>query len=739
MAKRTWLWILITFLVVVVVVVSVAPGMVVLIRFANSLRGTIIDSSRELARPPIVEPEERIAPDELGAADFLPDDVSVYLTMFELRFRAERVWSSNAVRHLRRQPQIEEVLEDIRDEFPWEELQDELDADPELQNLVDVLADAVSHECFIAAGADFPDVVGALQKVSFTNNIAAVAAAGLDMPTAPLIVDAVLEHREALYVPPVLVGFKLAEVAKARQAIDHWVHQAEWVHQVEETQVGRLETREIGGETFSVFELTGDDIPDDVKREMATAFLESGIPFAKGRELLEWLGGLRLVVAVGIRDDYLLFSVGSDIGLIERWGEGPSLAASATFEPLRTHAHSAPANISYQTEAVARAGTISPALFRDAFEKAAPLIARDDEALEGRIIADSAKVADALDDAMRPPMGHLSFSFERAGIESYKFEWPVEGSVLDPREPLSIIEHRTADPLIYTATRLKPIAGVYDLLATVAQLGAGYTEDFLKPVLPPDEAGLYAAAMEIVRPLSSELDAAIREDLIPATDATESMMALDGRGRLLMFDLPRLALAVRLPDVEQFKRGISRCADAINEAIDKARRDLQAPIPEEFAIPGPEERRVDGHTMYCWPLPGNQLGDDVSPCALFIDDVLVLSTSTRMAAETVPRQEPPEPAQVVELDRRAGNIARADLAALWDYLGAQADAGLRAAEADDDMSDREREEITVVHDVFTAILHSLGAVREFRSRTYRDGDRMVTHHWLHVEDIEGIE
>ncbi len=736
MAKQTWLWVLTVFLVV-----CALAGLLVLIGFADSLRRVILDSRGELARPPLVEREERVAPDELGSADFLPDDVSVYLAVFDLRPRAERVWDSNAVRHLRRQPQIQQGLDELRNAPFWGEVREELEADPELQNLFDVLADAASHELFVAAGADFTDVVRALQRISLVSNIAGIASA-LDAATEPLMVNTVLEHREDLRVPSVLAGFKLADVPKARQAIDHWVPK------IEEAPVGRLETREIGDDTFYVFELTGDDIPDDVKREMATDFLESGIPFAQGRALLEWLGGLRLVLAVGIRDGYLLLSVGSDIGLVERWGEAPSLAASATFEPLRTHAHSAPGDISYQSEDVTRAGTISPALLRDAFEKAAPLIAQADETLEERIIADIDNVAALLDDAMRPPMGQLAFSFERAGIESYKFEWPAEGSVLDPREPLSIIEHRTADPLIYTAARLKPISGVYDLLATVAQLGEGYLEDFLKPELSPEEAGFYAAAMEIVRPLFPELDAAIREDLIPAADATELMAVLDGRGRLPgipdlppgvdRFDLPRLALALRLHDVEQFKRGISRCADAINEAIDKARRDLQAPFPEEFAIPRPVQRQVHGHTMYYWPISGIELSADLTLCALFVDDVLVLSTSTLLAAETVPRQDPPPPVQV-ELDRPAGSVARADLLGLWNYLGAQADTLLELGKAQADRPDVEREEITVVHDVFTAVLHSLGAVREFRSRTYRDGGRMVTHHWLHVEDIEGIE
>lgn len=81
-----------------------------------------------------------------------------------------------------------------------------------------------------------------------------------------------------------------------------------------------IEQRQIGGGTFHVLRLATTMLPESVRDELDGGLVSLGMDQEAGTRFYRWFYGLRLALAVGLRDDYLMVSIGPDTRLLERLG-----------------------------------------------------------------------------------------------------------------------------------------------------------------------------------------------------------------------------------------------------------------------------------------------------------------------------------------------------------------------------------------------------------------------------------
>jgi len=691
-------------------------------------------------QPPSLPPGPawRRAVPELGAASLVPADVAAFSSVRRLGPRLQRIWRSNAVQSLVRLPVAQDVWGEVQADGTYRGMMSTIRNDPRLAQIFTVLGDAVSHEVFWCAGRDLPEFFHAWSEVNGAVQFLQLASLTSDDYEDPdrkvmaSLIDTVLKNKERLRVPSFLLGFKLTDKKAAQESLDTWLPK------LAEVPIGTFDSRTIGGDRFYVYELSGEDIP---RRALAALGEAPEVAAEQAEDLVAWIRSQRLTLALGIRGDYLIFSVGRDTSLLARWGAGPSLAESEAFEPLRRHYRRGLLDVSYVSAEMAAASEITGEDVRQTLTALGAAVP-DSWRLKRRLARDLDLLAKDIEEEIPKPVSTLAFSFENRGIETYSFR-PVSPPVhVDYSRPLSILAHRGRRPAVCAAYRpARRGTETYDKAVKWLTVAFGYFQDLALPEFDPSALQNYRKVMEIATPFLRAADRATREDLIPAVDGCQTMLVLDGGGKLTHLDdgtalpaavpLPRVGAAVGLNDPVRFQRAFERYAAAARKLIADLRREFPDILPPWLEIPTPETRPAAGGTLYSYRWPWN-LGQDVFPCALLTERVLLLSSSAAQAKEMAEPVPMPAPS-VIDPSRAAGGVFIVDCTKCWDAFGRLADAGFKLAQPG--LSPEKLEFAGKVKLHVDAVLRSLEAIRGYRSVTTRQGEHIVTHSWLHVEDI----
>jgi hypothetical protein len=297
---------------------------------------------------------------------------------------------------------------------------------------------------------------------------------------------------------------------------------------------------------------------------------------------------------------------------------------------------------------------------------------------------------------------------------------------------------------VTSARRDESQAGVYAVLVKWLVKAFGYFEDYAVPGFSPMERAEYAKVMGLARPFLASIDETTRTYFIPAVDAAQTLDVIDGGGRFSALPdgqvlqppvaLPRLGMALELKDSRAFVVAIERYVAAVRTLLDRIRVAYPSRIPPDFAIPSPQTKAVAGGTLYYYPLPWN-LGPDAFPCALLADDLLVLSTSSALADEMV-KIVPMPAAEVVDSARAACAAVTVDFDEGFRLLARLGNAVFQHMHGRGLIGHGDMQGAMMVKMHLDAVLRSARAFRGYRCVTCRVDGRVMTHSWLHVEDID---
>jgi len=279
------------------------------------------------------------------ALKFIPAEASIYQSMLRNREKLDIVLASRAWKTLMELPVVrmgwgfyQTKVENIPESGPAQfhaAMQD-----PQVQDLLKVLADMVSDEIFVYSDQSLVDFLELAQEVNgavrYGPAIGQLSgqAEGLDPEElqARLLMATLAENTESLRVPNLIFGFKVSDpqrvimqLAKLELIAGFAVGQLPGLK-------GSLKRTQVGPGEYLVLTLDGKMIPweevpvDEMKQlESRPGDLEKIISKIKEETF---------IVAIGLRDDFLLVSIGPSTDCLASLGSGPLLVDRVEMKPL---------------------------------------------------------------------------------------------------------------------------------------------------------------------------------------------------------------------------------------------------------------------------------------------------------------------------------------------------------------------------------------------------------------------
>lgn len=563
-----------------------------------------------------------------GSLDWIPQDASFYSAALRLGEQVEIIRKSRAWENLRSLPAVHDALEALgaaAQSSPGAAQLQALRENPEVQRALALLGEMFSQEAFVYAGPDMVDVVDLLQKSHAALNVAPLVAALEKAPEdgskeghegdvqSRIVLRTLAENADQIKVANLLFGFKVRNRDRAVEGVARWEGVMNLLTIAVPNLTGKIKRTTIAGTEYVTVTVDHEVIPWDKVREKLA---RKDVRKEDLDKIFARLEKLTLVVAVGVRKDYLLVLIGPSTDLLTRFNEKNSLDDLPAFRPYQKFADRRLTRVSYLNEAMAMRLMDNTRSFRlaiQAFDRALPE-ARLPDADKAEIRKDLGDLTKDLERVSPKPGAMTSFDFlmER-GIEGYTYTW---GSypMLVGGKPLEILGHVGGHPTLMGASRSKISAEDYDLLVKWFRVARRYFEKYAVPKMKEKEQSQYKEAVQKLGPLGDRFNDITRNLLIPSLDG-QIAVAIDAQLKIKQFlrrgpafdrEMPMAepALVVGLNNADQFRKAMGEYRKLFNEFV-AAVRQMQ-PDPEKMPkieIPEPKEIKTDAGTLYVFPLP----------------------------------------------------------------------------------------------------------------------------------------
>lgn len=698
-----------------------------------------------------------------ASLQWLPEDAAFYGATLRLGEQIEAIGRSKAWARLVELPAVQ---------VGWRQLRKQLDTPPdelrpvveffrkaEGQELAALAADLFSQEAFTYGGESFLDFVQVLTEVvgagRYGPAFARLTGQAGDEQRKDMqflfMLQALLENEERLRMPELLMGFRVRNTEGATRQIRRLEEllKAALADQPHKDLLGRVR---VAGVEYLTFTFDGKLVPWD-----KVPFQEVEEKPGQAEALVKKLKAMKLVVAVGVRDGYLLTALGGSTAFLERLGQGKPLAQRPELKPLARFAERRLTSITYISEALAARTATTPEDIDGFLEVGREAVQNADilEEQKKKIRKDLDALARDLKGLLTKPGASLAFSFlTERGHDSYTYDWSEQRG-LDGSKPLTLLQHVGGTPLVAVVSRSRYAPERYDLFVKWVKVAEGYVTDLLLPRLPPEVEKGYEQVMKVARPLLARWDSTTRQMLLPATADSQWAFVLDAKLTSKQWlaaappteqPLPILepALVWGISDAALLRKAFAAYRDILNDAL--ASLHEAVPTVPELQIPPPESRKAKHGTLYFYPVP-SQLGLDkrLVPMAGLSERVLALALS----AEHGERLLTPTPLAVqggplAQVQRPLAGAVRFDWAGMLDAASPWIELGLRqagpelvqqAADAGPEAAEAVGKDVDALLAQVRTVLAVLKVLRSYSSVTYVEDGATVTHGETVVRDL----
>jgi hypothetical protein len=594
-----------------------------------------------------------------GSVNFVPDDAAFYGAMLRNREQVDAVVHSKAWAKIQALPAVQTLWQKAHEELkkpggPMAQFM-QFYKQPENQELVALLADMGSQEVFFYGDQSW---VGFLELATKINQgmqfgpLAMMASGGaapgnMSKLQGQAVIKVLMENANLLRVPNLMIGFKITKADRAEAQLKRLEQLLKAVASHQPELKGRVKNTKVGEQTFLTLNLDGGMVPwdqihlDQVEQEAGQA-----------DELVKQLKQQKLVVAVGIREGYLLLSVGDSTAPIAKLGQAKALAARPELKPLAQFVNQRITGIDYISKALlARIGMSKKDI--DGLAKLGKqYLKKADLPADKRAQVDKDVDELARDIKMMiPELGaQVGFSFlTDRGQESYSYNYSQHLGT-DGSQVLSLLNHVGGKPLLAIVGRSTYRPENYQLLVKWVKKANAYAEDFVVANLQADQKDQYDQFAKIVHPIVQRLDETTSKLLLPAFKDGQSAFVLDAKIKSKQWVQPlptdkampmiEPAIVCGVSDEDSLKKAFAEYRDTINDAISKV-RELVPILPAELEIPAPETKKLEGGTMYYYPLPpivSAMIDEQLLPNAGLSKHVLVLSIAPKHTERLLLRQ-----------------------------------------------------------------------------------------------------
>jgi hypothetical protein len=592
-----------------------------------------------------------------NSLDWVPANVAVYSSRLRFKEQIDIVAASNAWQKFRSIPSVAQAWQmveaQVNDPNGPAAMALQLMQLPENQQLLQMLGDMFSEEVLVYGGPKVADCIELFQLINAAQQQGTLKAAraardgdveGSRGDQARAIVNALQENKELLKTPDFVMAFKLVDQQAAKTQLKRLEVLAQIVLQ-QSPIPDRFKREKIGDAEFLTLKLDGslipwDQVPWDQVEEEEGEF----------EELRETLEKLTLVISLGVRNDYLIFSIDESTDHLAKLGKGPALSGVKEFAPLDKFRDRKLVGLAYVSDAFAKKVQMNSADVDRMVEQVGGVldaVGVEDAELKDRIASDIEKVGDDLKKVLPKPGAVMGFSFiTPTGFEGYSYNW-TEHKMLDGSKPLPLANHLGGDPVLAVVSRSKHDPQTYDTLVKWLKVGNGYFEEFAIPQMGGDDREKVTKAMEIAKPLLARADKTTRERLVPALKDGQGAFVLDAQisSKQWHAEMPEsddslpmaeLALVMGVSDAKSFKQAMSEYKAIADDLVKKIREIDPKAIPADYQVPSPTSESTQGGTVYTYKLPADAgLDAQIAPSGGVSEDVAVFSTSPRLAARVL--------------------------------------------------------------------------------------------------------
>jgi hypothetical protein len=689
------------------------------------------------------------------ALKLVPADAAFYSAMMRNREQLEAIAGSNAWAKLREMPVVQMGLMFYNMQLSTPEsgpakLQAALE-NPETRKILDLLADMASDEMFVYGDQSCVEFLGMLQEVNGASRFGPLVMMLTDIPgddsrknpQATAIISALADQDE-LAVPNMVFGFRVKNAELAKEQLIKLETIANLVLESQEQTKGRFKKTKVGDHDYLVLTLDGGMIPWDEMPldELKKAEAEEG----QVDKIIAQLKEAKLVLALGLRGEYLLLSIGSSLECLEQFGQGESLINREEFKPLARFADRRLTSIGYVSKELNERLNSQKKDIDDLLEVAEtllPLAELDEEKTE-RIRKDLKAFAEDIKASIPVAGPALSFSFlcER-GIEGYQYNWG-ENKALDGSQPLGLLRHMGGNPILGLIGRGKTNPADYDTAVKWLRTGYGYFREFGLPLIQESEREKIESFLKEALPLLERLDKANREMLIPALADGQVALVLDAKFTSKQFHqeqpptekpMPMIepALVIGLSDAKLFNSALEEYWHVINGLIAALKNVEGTDIPDDFALPEPQSDVSSENTVYYYALPKDWGFDERIVPNLAISEKAAVISFTREHAARLLKPTPPAVGGLLEKpDRPLAAAGWLNWAALIDAATPWIDYALENIPGLADAGEDQRK--AVADQVHTA-LEVLKVMRSITGETYFEDNALVTHTLVEIRDV----
>jgi hypothetical protein len=700
-------------------------------------------------------------PANLGKLDtalkWIPADAAFYSASLRMGEQFEAIAKSRAWAKLKALPAVQAVWQMLQHELtqPEGKLAEltKLYEQPENRQLVELLGDLFAQECFIYGGASSSDFMGLLMEINAGARFGPLFAqlsgeGGVQRPLAQAkaVADAFADNLELIKFPDLVLGFKLRDTRRAEAQLKRLEALLQALVQQAPPLKGRLKRVQVAGGDYLTLTLDGSMVPWD-----QIPLQDLADKPGQYDALLKKLRELRLVVSLGLRENYLLLALGESTDSLASLGRGPLLADRPEFKPLARFVDRRLTSIGYASKNLLAQVVLSPKDVDDGVKVIKEDLLKQVELTEpqrARIDQDLRQLAADLKTFISDPGPAVSFSFLTSrGQESYQYLHGRHPSV-DGSKPLPLLQHVGGNPLLAVVGRSRYSPETYPLLVKWIKVANRYFEEFGVPKFDAAEKEKYEQAAKVLHPLLRRLDEVTGKMLLPALADGQAGFVLDAKvtsQQWIQFlpptekPLPMLepACILGVSDAALLQKACGEYRQILNEMIAKIRELSENQFPE-FQIPPPQTEKLKRGVLYAYPLPeawgvdrqilpNSGVAPNVAVLALSRAQTERLLTPTPLKISGGPLADPKRPLAAASYVDCAGIL---DALAPWIDLGTTTAAPFLTA-----MAGEQAKAVEDLPGQVRTVLEVLKVFRSYSSATYVEDGALVTHGETVIRDL----
>jgi len=478
---------------------------------------------------------ETPATDELKALgtslNLVPEDAAFYSSMLRNREQVEAIRDSRAWAKLKAMP----VVEMLRNKIEAESASPESPAgkfmmaleNPQVQELLALLGDMFASDVFVQGDADMVGTMQLVQEIGSAMRYGpplleisgGMRQFNKDQLQTMLLMAVLAENVDRVKVPGMVLGFKVKDTTRAIVHLGKLEMILGIVLAQQSPELAEaLQHTEIDGRDYLVLTLEGSTVPwDEIPLDK---FKDMELQPGSVDKIVNKLKSEKLVIALGLHDDWLVVSVGSSTDPLAKLGKGPGLVSRPEMAPLARFADRRLASIGYASREFIEAANGTERQLNDLIDFVEQILPSLNltEDQQKQIRNDAHEMAETLKQKM-PVVGAASqVSFlSPQGVESYRYDWTTRPG-LDGTKPLGLLSHVGGSPLLAVVARGKISIDDYDLAVSWLKRGYGYFRQYGLPNMDADDREEFDKVAELAGPILAGINETTREKFLPSLD-----------------------------------------------------------------------------------------------------------------------------------------------------------------------------------------------------------------------------